>query len=116
MSQQDNNEMYESDYTELGATDQNKRSIKNISILVIIAFAIIALAGWAAVSFIQNLMHPEREEKPMETVRRVEQVPENVGKVPDTLPETEPMAVATPTDDKPKDDTPQGHNLEHAVQ
>lgn len=103
--QQDNNEMYENDFTELAATDQNKRSIRNISFLVIVAFVVIAAFGFAGVSFIQNLMHPEKEETPQTTVRRVEEVPENVGNVPDILPEPDPVPVATFTDDTSKEDT-----------
>lgn len=107
MNESDNNEMYENDYSELSATNNNRRSITTIATLVVVAFAVLALGGYAGASLIKKLLHTEREETPLTTVRSVEEVPDNIGKIPETPPEPEPVAVDdTQVNDTPKD-TPQ---------
>ena len=107
MNESDNNEMYENDYSELAATNNNRRSITTIATLVVVAFAVLALGGYAGASLIKKLLHTEREETPLTTVRSVEEVPDNIGKIPETPPEPEPVAVDdTHVNDTPKD-TPQ---------
>ena len=107
-----NEDMYEqeNDNGELQAKGNKNRMVKNTIIFVMIAFALLATALWAAGSFVSNLMHSgdKKEKQEIESTRTVEKVPDNIGKVPDTPPEFEEIAVnPTPQDDTPKDDTPQ---------
>ncbi|MBP3222140.1 MAG: TrbI/VirB10 family protein [Neisseriaceae bacterium] len=94
-----NEDMYEqeNDNGELQAKGDKNRMVRNTVMYVVIAFALLATALWAAGSFVSNLMHSgdKKEKQEIESTRTIAEVPDNIGKVPPTLPLDENE---TPTD------------------
>ena len=105
--QNDNNEMYENDFSELTAKGDHNRSSRRVALFVLLVFGLVAGGGFLAVSFIKSLMHSDKAETKIETVRRMEDAPPEIGKVPPALPTEiqDNQAEEKPQDDKPSEPT-----------
>ena len=104
--QNDNNEMYENDFSELTAKGDHNRSSRRVALFVLLVFGLVAGGGFLAVSFIKSLMHSDKAETKIETVRRMEDAPPEIGKVPPALPvATQDNQEEEKPDDKPPEPT-----------
>ena len=107
-----NEDMYEqeNDNGELQAKGDKNRMVRNTAMFVVIGFALLATALWAAGSFVSNLMHggDKKEKQEIENTRIVAEVPDNIGKVSPALPLDENETLTdTAKDEKPPENNEQ---------
>ena len=106
---QDNQDLYETDNSDLNEkSTMGNRSFKLIAMFSIIAVAIVAATLAGGMAFIKSKLHTQKKEVTTESVRRVTDAPENIGKIPPKpriIVEEEKKAEEKAQDNKPPEPT-----------
>ena len=105
----DNQDLYETDNSDLNEkSTMGNRSFKLIAMFSVIAVAIVAATLAGGMAFIKSKLHTQKKEVATESVRRVTDAPDNIGKIPPkprTIAVEEEKAEEKPQDSKPSEPT-----------
>lgn len=99
-----NQDLYETDNSDLNEkSTMGNRSFKLIAMFSIIAVAIVTATLAGGMAFIKSKLHTQKKEVATESVRRVTDAPDNIGKIP---PKPRTIVEEEKAEEKPQDSKP----------